>query len=97
MYVCMLRFEEAAVLPKKTSLTLAPNLSIAKPLNRQSHHFCRKEGERWGKLTIPCKMGERERHGRVSQWETEMIKRLLLLTERRGLVSIAPSSFHSLV
>lgn len=35
--------------------------------------------------------------GGISQWETEMIKRLSLLTEKRGLVSIAPSSFHGRV
>lgn len=106
MYVCMLIFEEAAIRLKKTSLTVAPDLSIVEPLNRQSHHFCRKEGGRreggGGSLLSPVRWArgrgwEGERHGRVSQWETEMIKRLLLLTERRGLVSIAPSSFHSLV
>lgn len=29
---------------RKIFLTLAPSLSIAEPLNRQSHHFCRKGG-----------------------------------------------------
>lgn len=32
-----------------------------------------------------------ERRERPSQWETEMIKRLSLLTEKRGSVSIAAS------
>lgn len=73
----------------------------SKPFNRRSHHFCGRERTR-GSVNYPppgysSGEGERERHGRLSQWETEMIKRLLLLTEKRGLVSFAACSFHGLV
>ncbi len=83
-----------AVQLKKTSLTSLPNSSI----ERVIFSVARRGGG--GRLTISSKIGlwwEGEKHGGVSQWETEMIKRLSLLTEKRGLVSIAPSSFHGLV
>lgn len=83
-----------AVQLKKTSLTSLPNSSI----DRVIFFVARRGGG--GRLTIPSKIGlrwEGEKHGGVSQWETEMIKRLSLLTEKRGLVSIAPSFFHGLV
>lgn len=69
----------------KISLTSLPNLSIDGVIISAAGRG------RGGRLTIPlqdpppARGREGGRHGRPSQWETEMIKRLLLLTEKRGL------------